>query len=163
MFINQLCDALDHYKIPYAIVGGHALALHGAVRGTVDIDFVLRWNKKNLIAAEQALASIGLESRLPLSAEDIFNFRDEYINNKNLIAWSFYNPARQDEQVDLLINFDLGKKSTLTANTESGKIKYLTIPKFRVALIFAQKKCAKIKPTRTLSVVRYCNYFYFIN
>ena len=125
MFISNLCNTLTKHHVPYAIVGGHAVALHGALRGTVDIDFVLRWNKKNLIAAEKALNSLGLESRLPVNAEDIFNFRDEYINNKNLIAWSFYHPKRLDEQVDIIITFDLGKKSVLTASTQEGDIHYL--------------------------------------
>ena len=31
--------------------------------------------------------------------------------------------------------------------TTCSVVGYLTIPKFRVALIFAQKRCAKIKPT----------------
>lgn len=125
MFITRLTKALADYQVPYAIVGGHAVALHGALRGTLDIDFVIRWQKKHLVHAEQALHSIGLVSRLPVTAEDIFNFRDEYITERNLLAWSFYHPQRLDEQVDLLIHFDLGRKKILTATTDSGHIHYL--------------------------------------
>jgi hypothetical protein len=125
MFITRLTRALDVYQVPYAIVGGYAVALHGALRGTLDIDVVIRWQKKHLIHAEQALHSIGLVSRLPITAEDVFNFRDEYMAQRNLIAWSFYHPQRLDEQVDLLIHFDLGRKKILTATTDEGTIPYL--------------------------------------
>ncbi|HEY9036813.1 MAG TPA: DUF6036 family nucleotidyltransferase [Pseudomonadales bacterium] len=125
MFITHVTNALTAHGVPYAIAGGHAVALHGALRGTVDIDFVIRWQKKHVRAAEQALNSIGLVSRLPITADDAFNFRTEYIQRRNLIDWSFYNPAHQDQQVDLLIHFDLGRKKTLTAHTHEGDIRYL--------------------------------------
>ena len=49
MFLTRVTQALSDHQVPYAIVGGHAVALHGALRGTVDIDFVIRWQKKYLL------------------------------------------------------------------------------------------------------------------
>ena len=43
MFLTQLCQPLEQHRIRYALLGGYAVALHGAVRGTVDIDFVIDW------------------------------------------------------------------------------------------------------------------------
>jgi hypothetical protein len=40
MFILKVVKALNAYKVHYAVVGGYAVALHGAVRGTVDLDFL---------------------------------------------------------------------------------------------------------------------------
>lgn len=37
-FLNQICHALQTNRVRYALVGGYAVALHGAVRGTVDVD-----------------------------------------------------------------------------------------------------------------------------
>jgi len=108
--LEKVCALFAHHKISYAVVGGHAVSLHGAVRGTIDIDFVVAWNKKTLLLAEQALNEIGLISRLPISAADVFDFRDEYIENRNLIAWSFYNPSDLTEQIDIIINYDLEKR-----------------------------------------------------
>ena len=48
MFIHDVCTALDKAKIPYAIVGGYAVALHGAIRGTIDVDIAIHWTLKNL-------------------------------------------------------------------------------------------------------------------
>ena len=126
MFIHTVCKAFQDAKIPYAVVGGYAVAFHGATRGTFDIDFAIRWSLENLKKAETVLKQLGLVSRIPVDAENIFHFRDEYINNRNLIAWNFYNPIRPNEQVDIIINYDLAKASTKTIHTVSGDIKVLS-------------------------------------
>ena len=127
MFINKICNAFDNAQIKYALVGGHAVALHGAVRGTVDLDFILKWNKKNLLKVEKVLLELGFKSKLPITAEDVFYFKDEYINNRNLIAWNFYNPSNPVEQIDIIIKYDLAKYRTKTVKTDNGPIKVITI------------------------------------
>ena len=89
MFIKQVITAFKKFQVKYAVVGGYAVALHGAIRGTVDIDFVIQLDRSQFEAAEKALLSIGLQPRLPVTATDVFDFREEYIRNRNLIAWSF--------------------------------------------------------------------------
>ena len=125
--LGKICAALREAGVRYAIVGGHAVALHGAIRGTVDIDIVLTWNKKSLAAAEKALNEIGLVSRLPISANDVFNFRTEYVENRNLVAWNFYNPVDLSEQVDIIITYDLKGKRTKRIDLTDGPIQVLSI------------------------------------
>lgn len=107
MFIHRLIQALERRKVNYAIAGGYAVALHGVVRGTIDIDLVLRLSKENLLAAEAALKEIDLQSKLPLKAAEVFDFREEYIRNKNLFAWNFINFNNPMESVDIIITEDL--------------------------------------------------------
>ena len=111
-FLERICVEFNKNKQPYALVGGHAVALHGAVRGTVDVDFVVEWSKKTLTKTESTLNSMGLISRLPIDANDVFTFREEYIEKRNLIAWNFYNPENLMEQVDIIINYDF-KENTV--------------------------------------------------
>lgn len=107
MFPLRVARALDRARVPYALVGGYAVALHGAVRGTVDVDLVVRHREADLRRTERALNALGLQSRLPLTAADVFRFREEYIRNRNLIAWTFVNPARPSEIVDVILTEDL--------------------------------------------------------
>ncbi len=107
MFMERVVSALRQARVRFAIVGGHAVALHGAVRGTLDIDLVLTFSRENFTAAETALNRMGLQSRLPLKAEEVFDFREEYIRNRNLMAWSFVNPADPTEIVDVILTEDL--------------------------------------------------------
>jgi hypothetical protein len=125
-FLSKVSKALDAAGVRYALVGGYAVALHGAVRGTVDIDLVLRWTLRDLESAETALRSIGLESRLPVTADSVFRFRDEYIANRNLIAWNFYNQQDLSEQVDIVILEDLKGKRRVRVDTRDGPVQVLS-------------------------------------
>lgn len=89
MVIYEVVQALNKYRLNYAIVGGYALALHGLVRATIDVDLVLSLKLADFEFAELALAEIGLQSRLPIRAQDVIKMRREYIENRNLLAWSF--------------------------------------------------------------------------
>jgi hypothetical protein len=95
----------------YAIVGGHAVALHGAVRSTIDIDLVIVWPAQNLTTTELALKELGLVSSLPITAEEVFANRKNHITNHSLIAWNFDNPESLNEQVNLIINYDLDQRN----------------------------------------------------
>lgn len=126
MFIVKVCRSLENAKVSYAVVGGYAVALHGAVRGTVDVDIVIAWTRENLQNAEKALNQIGLVSQLPLTAQSVFDSKDEYVEKRNLIAWHFYNPKNPLEQVDLIITYDLDSKKIETIKTSVGKINILS-------------------------------------
>jgi len=127
MFLNELCAALQRNHVRYALAGGYAVALHGAVRGTLDIDFIINWNRKNLRATEAALQELGLVSRLPITADDVFRFREEYIRNRNLFAWNFDHPGDASRLVDVVITHDLKGKRRLTVQTLGGPVHLLTI------------------------------------
>jgi len=126
-FIEKVCRALADKGVRYAIVGGHAVALHGAVRGTVDIDLVIDWNLASLQNSEAALRSLGLESRLPISADDVFAFRDEYVENRNLVAWNFHNPSDISQQVDIIIVYNLKGRRRQKIRTGSGQLYLLSL------------------------------------
>lgn len=107
MLIRRLTQAFHDARLSFAVAGGYAVALHGAVRGTLDLDIVLRWSRGDFLAAERVLKGLGLAPRLPVDAGQVFDFREEYIANRNLIAWSFQNPANSAEIVDIIITHDL--------------------------------------------------------
>ena len=127
MFIIQLATALDKHAVSYALVGGYAVALHGAVRGTVDIDIVIPLTQSAFNNIEQALKDLGLQSRLPVSADDVFLYREEYIKNKNLIAWSFVNPDKPTEIIDIIITEDLKDITPVVKNIMGKSIKIADI------------------------------------
>ena len=127
LFINKVCSSLDKRRVRYAIVGGYAVALHGAVRGTMDVDIVINWNLRSLKNAEKALQEIQLVSRLPVGAEDVYRFRDEYVSNRNLIAWNFFNPADVSQQVDIVITYDLKGSTRIRKHSQAGVIQVLSL------------------------------------
>lgn len=107
MLIDRIVDALNAEGVKFAVVGGHAVALHGAIRGTVDLDLVLAATRENFVAAERALKSLGLVSRIPASAEEVFAFRREYMEKRNLLAWGFIHPKDPSQIVDVVLTWEL--------------------------------------------------------
>ncbi len=103
------------------------MALHGAIRGTIDINLVFPWTERTLVLAEAALNGIGLVSGLPVSAREVYAFREEYVRNRNLIAWKFHNPDDPLEQVDIIINYDLRGRRTKRVELASGPVTVLSI------------------------------------
>jgi hypothetical protein len=122
MFLLRLHDTLAAAGIAHAIAGGYAVALHGAVRGTVDVDLVIHLRERDFIAAEQALKGMGLQPRLPVSGAEVFRFREEYIRNRNLLTWSFSNPANPAEVVDILIAEDLARLRTTKVKVQGREL-----------------------------------------
>jgi hypothetical protein len=121
-FIFKVTEAFQKQKIRYALVGGYAVALHGALRGTVDIDVLVSLQRAELEKVEKVLLSLGLISRIPVSAKEIAAFHKEYVEKRNLIAWSFVNPKNPIEIVDVLLNHDVSEVETVIKAVAGKKI-----------------------------------------
>jgi hypothetical protein len=127
MLLLRVAKALDGARVPYALVGGFAVALHGAVRGTVDVDLVVRLREAVFQRTEKALMALGLQSRLPVTASEVFRFREEYLRNRNLRAWTFVNPSRPSEIVDVILTEDLARMKVVRFTIQSQVVKVASI------------------------------------
>jgi len=125
MFLLRITQAFTQADIPYALVGGYAVALHGAVRGTIDVDIIITLNKQHFERTEQLLLALGMQARLPIQAADLFKHREQYILEKNLIAWSFVNPDNPSECLDIIITEDLRQKQVETKQLQQQSIQVL--------------------------------------
>ena len=127
MLLLRVAKALDGARVPYALVGGFAVALHGAVRGTVDVDLVVRLREAVFQRTEKALIALGLQSRLPVTASEVFRFREEYLRNRNLRAWTFVNPSRPSEIVDVILSEDLDRMDVKRFTIQSQVVRVASI------------------------------------
>jgi hypothetical protein len=67
---KELLELFNAHKVEYIIVGGHALAFHGAPRYTGDIDLFVKPDTENARRILAALGDFGFGS-LDLSQEDL--------------------------------------------------------------------------------------------
>lgn len=66
-WVVRLAEALREAKIPHALAGGLALAVHGHPRATTDIDFVITADPEAIARARLVLAKLGiLQTRRPI-------------------------------------------------------------------------------------------------
>ena len=153
MLLLEVAAALKKSKIHFAIAGGYAVSLHGAVRGTVDVDIVLRFSKNDYIAAEAAFKNLGLTSRLPVSAAEVYEFREEYMKNRNLVAWSFSDPKDPTRIVDVIITHDLRKLGVEQVAADGRLLPVLAVPDL-IAMKRASARPQDLEDVRALEELR---------
>jgi hypothetical protein len=105
LFYDRVFSALGQHGIRYAVAGGLAVNLHGVPRMTADIDLVVDLERNNLTNFLSTMAELGFQPRLPVKAEELLRTdrRTDWIENKNLHAFTFWNTSNAIEEVDLLI------------------------------------------------------------
>ena len=150
VFVQEVIRALNKHRVKYVLVGGYAVALHGAVRGTVDVDIAIALNRATFKRAENALLEIGLESRLPVTAEEVFSFREEYIRKRHLTAWSFANPGNPLEVVDILITEDANKIAVVNKSAFGMSVRIAAIRD----LIAMKKKAGRAQDLEDIKALR---------
>jgi hypothetical protein len=69
---KELLSLFNELRVEFIIVGGYALAFHGAPRFTADIDILVRPEPENARRIVQALERFGFKSA-GLTAEDFVN------------------------------------------------------------------------------------------
>jgi len=111
-----------------ALWGGYAVSLHGAVRGTIDVDIIINIDQKSFNKAEKILHSLGLTSKIPVEAAELYRNRHDYIQNKNLVAWSFSDVDNPGRLVDIIIVEDLKNYTTQDIVIKSQKVRVLAKP-----------------------------------
>lgn len=126
MYYLEVLEELHKNNINYLLVGGLAVNLYGIPRITQDIDLILRMNKENLIKAVSILKNLGYITRLAVNPEGIADesTREMWINEKNMIAFSFYNNENSFKVVDIIIkhNLDFDKSFASRTVLEAGNI-----------------------------------------
>jgi hypothetical protein len=150
IFLEKVCNRFNERKIPYALVGGFAVALHGAPRGTIDLDFIVDHDLEVFINVEEALKSLGMCCRIPVTAEEVFTFRKEYIEKRNLIAWSFYNPKNLSEVVDIIITENLRDSTFIEKRLSNARIIVLS----KSDLIKMKKKSNRLQDQSDIEALK---------
>jgi len=112
MFVDDVAQALKEAHVRFAVAGGYAVALHGAVRGTLELDLVVRHSREDFVEAAAALRRLRLEPRLPATAEEVFDYREEYLRNRGLTQWDFVDAEDASRRVDIVLTRDLRDVAT---------------------------------------------------
>lgn len=107
MYFYRIFQELNKRDIRYLVVGGVAVNLHGFVRATADLDIALALDEENLERFVVAVKEMGWKPRIPVPIEDLKDEkkRKSWFTDKNMKAFTVYNPQNLRETLDVLINF----------------------------------------------------------
>ncbi|TAL70776.1 MAG: hypothetical protein EPN82_01395 [Bacteroidetes bacterium] len=109
MFYLDVLEEFYKKDVKYLIVGGLAVNLHGVPRVTQDIDIVISTDKKNILNIIGILTDLNYKPRLPVNPEDLAYLEvvKEWIENRNMKAFSFYHKVDNFKVIDIVISHNL--------------------------------------------------------
>ncbi len=84
---KELLELFNAHKVKYLIVGGYALAYHGAPRYTGDIDIFVKPEKENALRILKALNDFGFGS---------LGLKEDDFQNTNKVVQLGFPPVRVD-------------------------------------------------------------------
>jgi len=115
MIYEEVFRTFNEMEVKYLVGGGLAVNLHGAPRGTYDLDLFLKMTEGNIKKAIGELLDLDYRPRLPV---DPFEFakssvREQWIESKNMNAFTFHHKEHELHAVDLLFNLCLDFENCL--------------------------------------------------
>lgn len=105
MFYEKILRTLIEKEVRFAVTGGLALVMHGVVRFTSDLDLIIDLNHNNLKNFISVIEKLNFKPRVPIAINELLDEqkRSIWINEKNMIAFTLYNPNREIEEIDIFI------------------------------------------------------------
>ncbi len=133
MEIIKIFNTLNNYKVNYLVCGGLAVNIYGIPRMTADIDLLLDFNENNIQNFETAIKYLMFQSVIPVSIKGFVTKQERLnaINEKNLIAYSYFNSQAGYMNLDVLldtpIEFDKLWKNKSTRTVGQTQINLVSI------------------------------------
>ena len=109
MFYLEILEGLYKSKIRYLIVGGLSVNLYGVPRVTQDIDLIISMERENILKVLSLLENLDYVPRLPVIPGDMADPDKvkDWIENRNLKAFSFYHKKESYKVVDIVLDHPL--------------------------------------------------------
>jgi hypothetical protein len=106
LFYHSVLSALSEAGVPFVVVGGVAVNLQGVPRFTADLDLAVALEGSVLAVASRVLHGLGLRNRLPVGEDELARpgAVREWIDERNLRAFTFVDPADPLREVDLVLD-----------------------------------------------------------
>lgn len=97
---------LHTQKVRYLLCGGLAVNIYGIPRMTADIDLIIDFSLENVTRFEQVIKTFSYQNILPFSINSLvdLNFKKNMINERNLIAYSYFNSQANRMAMNVLVD-----------------------------------------------------------
>ena len=157
MVLLHVFKAFNRRHVRYLVIGGVAVTLYGHPRFTKDLDIFPDPEEGNLEKLIRAMKALGFVPRVPVKAEEFIlkENRDRWIREKGMRVFTFVNPKKPIENVDIMIDSPLSfseayrRKRTLKGGT-------ISIPTVsRADLIRMKKFAGRPQDLQDIEILRY--------
>lgn len=133
---------LNNSEVRYLLVGGLAVAAHGHTRATNDIDLVVALDRKNALAAVNALSGMGYQPTAPVAAAQFAepDIRKKWIEEKGMLVFQMRTGNPLDVPVDLFVSEPFDFDQVYGNAIQAELIPGLAVPVVPLDILLAMKK-----------------------
>ena len=105
MLYLDLFRSLADHNVPYLLVGGLAVNLHGIPRMTMDVDLAIKFTGETVSGFEKICRELSLTPIQPVTVQQLLDpiQRERLRLEKNMTAFSLRSPVASEPTVDLLL------------------------------------------------------------
>lgn len=102
---EAITAALENAGVRYLVAGGLAVAAHGHLRFTKDLDLVVELVPENIVRAFAALGSLGYKPTVPITSTQFANaeLRASWIRDKGMQVLQFWCDAHIETPIDVFV------------------------------------------------------------
>lgn len=142
--LETIFRALNKAGVRYLVAGGLAVNAHGYQRLTNDLDLVIQLGRDNILAAFQALSSLGYQASIPITPEQFTSAenRQKWQVEKNMQVLCLVSNRHPETPLDVFITepFDFDKE--YAAALRGGIAKGLEVRFVTISTLIAMKQSA---------------------
>lgn len=119
MFYFDILKKFYESNVKYLIVGGVAVNLYGIPRITQDIDIIIDTTRENILKINRIMKELDYIPKLPVNPNDLADpkKRKEWVEERNLVAFSFYHKQNTIKVVDMILSHPLDFESSFSNRT----------------------------------------------
>lgn len=132
---EAIVRALEDAGVRYLVAGGLAVNAHGHLRFTHDVDLVIQLVPFNIVSAFKALASLGYQPRIPVTAEQFSDEaqRGRWMREKGMRVLNFHSELHRQTPLDVFVSepFDFDREYDLAQKQELAPglfVRFVSIP-----------------------------------
>jgi len=133
--LETIFHTLNDAGVRYLVAGGLAVNAHGYQRLTHDLDLVIQLTRENIRTAFEALASLGYQTSVPITAEQfaVVENREMWKAEKNMQVLCMVSNTHRETPLDIFISepfdFDKEYEAALRGGIAKGlEVRFVTIP-----------------------------------
>lgn len=128
-------------EIKYIVVGGLAVNLYGIPRMTYDIDILLNLDNENIHNFLSLMKKWDFKPKAPVKIMDFADRtkREDWIENKNMKAFTFINPQWGISEIDIILDSPLSYEKAIT-NVKYIELKGSSVPTISINDLIKMKK-----------------------
>ncbi len=123
----QITEAFQVFKVEFIFSGSLAANLNGVLLDDPEIEVIIPQSLEQFKKAEKALLKLGYENTLPVGADELFHFLDQFKSEKSMKFWTFQSPKSKSQKVMIRLGAEPGYFQPLDVVIKSRSLRFLKI------------------------------------